>query len=111
MYVPGLWTGRRADVQRLAGCQDWELPLRIGQTIIEEAGGAAALINARPTADRRFLVEQMAILELIGEIVSSARGRQAHHLGHLTIWVAPRIFAWDNEWFGYHETGQSDNDS
>jgi hypothetical protein len=64
----------RANIQRLAGCQDWELPLRIGQTIIEEAGGPAALINARPTADRRFLVEQMAILELIGMSIGGHRG-------------------------------------
>lgn len=57
----------RADVaQRLAGCQEWEPPLQIGRDIVVNAGGSAAFINARPTADRRFLVEQMAVLELIG---------------------------------------------
>jgi hypothetical protein len=69
----GPFVGQGADCQRLAGCQDWELPLRIGQAIIEEAGGPAAVINARPTADRRFLVEQMAILELIGKLITTRR--------------------------------------
>jgi hypothetical protein len=34
--------------------------------VVVDAGGPAAFINARPTSDRRFLVEQMAVLELIG---------------------------------------------
>lgn len=61
--------------QRLAGCQEWEPPLQIGRDIVVEAGGAAAFISARPTADRRFLVEQMAVLELIGESESISRRR------------------------------------
>jgi hypothetical protein len=24
----------------------------------------------------------------------------------LTIWISPKIFTWDNEWFRYHETGE-----
>lgn len=80
-----------------------------------DAGGPAAFINARPTSDRRFLVEQMAVLELIGAflfIVSCVafmfQGARTDCLGYLTIWVSPKLFNWDNEWFMYYDTGMSE---
>jgi len=49
----------------------------------------------------------MAILELIGMSLTAVGDEADMFPGHLTIWVSPRIFAWDNEWFRYHETGTS----
>ncbi|WVF68290.1 hypothetical protein IAT40_003055 [Kwoniella sp. CBS 6097] len=68
---------------RLAGTQDWEKPLALGTTAITSLGGPAAYLDRRPTRDRRFLLEQMACIEI---------------LGMMTIWYAPKIMTWDNDW-------------
>jgi hypothetical protein len=38
----------------------------MAQEIINSFGGPGRCISMHPTADRRFLVEQLAILDLIG---------------------------------------------
>lgn len=47
--------------------------------MVVDAGGPAAFINARPTSDRRFLVEQMAVLELIGQSLQSIGLADLYH--------------------------------
>ncbi|OCF38976.1 hypothetical protein I317_07231 [Kwoniella heveanensis CBS 569] len=69
--------------QRLAGTQDWEKPIALGTQVVLDHQGPAKYIAESPTKERRFLVEQMACIEM---------------LGMMTIFYAPTILAWDNDW-------------
>ncbi|WVQ95837.1 hypothetical protein IAU59_002936 [Kwoniella sp. CBS 9459] len=76
---------------RLAGTQEWEKPLAIGTDAILSLGGAASYLNKKPTRDRRFLLEQMACTDI---------------LGMMTIWFAPKIMTWDNDWLFHADAGR-----
>lgn len=56
----------KADMERLAGSVLWEEPLNIAVEVILSAGGCAAFIAKSPTPTRRYLVEQMACVEILG---------------------------------------------
>ncbi|WWD00807.1 hypothetical protein V866_007744 [Kwoniella sp. B9012] len=50
---------------RLAGSQDWEGPLNHGVQAIAAQDGPAAYLGKNPQVERRFLLEQMACVELL----------------------------------------------
>nr|XP_018264318.1 uncharacterized protein I303_02483 [Kwoniella dejecticola CBS 10117]OBR86476.1 hypothetical protein I303_02483 [Kwoniella dejecticola CBS 10117] len=66
----------------LATRDEWEEPIGYGVDVIMSHGGPAAFLSRQVNATRRFLVEQMAFVEL---------------LGALTNWIAPKILGWDND--------------
>ncbi|OCF31723.1 hypothetical protein I316_06530 [Kwoniella heveanensis BCC8398] len=81
---------------RLAGTQDWEKPIALGTQVVLDHQGPAKYIAESPTKERRFLVEQMACIEM---------------LGMMTIFYAPTILAWDNDWlFDVPSGGSSASD-
>ncbi|KAK8858970.1 hypothetical protein IAR55_003202 [Kwoniella newhampshirensis] len=76
---------------RLAGCQSWEEPITLGVKSVSAQGGPAAYIARHSTLQTRFLIEQMACVEL---------------LGCMTNYVAPKIFSWDNPWLHRRISGE-----
>jgi hypothetical protein len=77
----------------------------MAQEIINSLGGPGRCISMQPTADRRFLVEQLAILDLIG--VCALYLQKLNFKGSLTYLNSPRIFTWDSEWFEWYSIGMS----
>jgi hypothetical protein len=73
---------------------EWEAVLRIGVDVIIHFGGPVQYIATNPTKGRRFLVEQMACVELLGEFLI----RLSLRSGALTTWIAPRLILSEDTW-------------
>jgi hypothetical protein len=57
--------------KKFAGDQRWEEGLLIGTSLILSTGGPQRFLAARPTLQRRFLIEQLICFEVWGESLES----------------------------------------
>lgn len=55
---------------RLAGTAEWETPLKLAIDIVLGFGGPEIFIALDPTPARRFLIEQLACVEIVGCLMS-----------------------------------------
>lgn len=61
--------------QKYAGDERWEEGLVLSASVVMSAGGPRPFMAARETPQRRFLIEQLVCMELLGESQSSSTVR------------------------------------
>ena len=66
--------------------------MKIGTDVICNAGGPAAFIAQNPTPLRRYLTEEMAVVEILALLV---------------VFGKPRITAWEMSWLDFDPVCES----
>ena len=54
-------------LQKFDGDESWEISLTCGDSVIKRSGGPVPFLDLRDTPTRRFLVEQLVCLEILGQ--------------------------------------------